>query len=266
MAAICTIKVGRVQSATSLHINDYAMEIDNHADTTVLGSNCLSIQNFGRSVDVAGWDASAGSIECPTIYGFIAYDNPISGKVYMLIYHQAIHCPRLTSHLMYPMQIRMVGVRINELSKFLAEDPDEKTHTIIVGTPLNPNEPLVIPLALKGDTSYLSSRKPRESEYEDELIPHIDMKSEAPVWEPSETSFAEQEDSMTDIRGEVIINETITRGKRMINYFSTREYHAEDSTDDDNFYKSLNAMVNVAKVGCLKEDTELPWITCLRSG
>ena len=76
----------------------------------------------------------------------------------MLIYHQAIRCPRLTSHLMYPMQIRMVGFIINELPKFLAEDPDEKTHAIIVGNPLNPNEPLVIPLELKGDTSYPLSK------------------------------------------------------------------------------------------------------------
>ena len=48
------------------------------------------------------------------------------------------------------MQSRMEGVRINELPKFLAEDPDEKTHEIIAYYPLNPNEPLVIPLVLKG--------------------------------------------------------------------------------------------------------------------
>ena len=48
---------------------------------------------------------------------------------------------------------------------------------------------LVIPLALKGVTSYFPSRKPKASEYEDESIPHIGMTSEALVWEPSETSF-----------------------------------------------------------------------------
>ena len=58
------------------------------------------------------------------------------------------------------MQIRMSGVIINELPNFLAEDPDEKTHSIMVDDPLNPNEPLVTPLALRGFTSYLSSRKP----------------------------------------------------------------------------------------------------------
>ena len=57
----------------------------------------------------------------------------------------------------------MTGVRINELPKFLAGDPDEKMHAIIVDDPLNPNEPLVIPLALKGVMSYLLSRNLRAS-------------------------------------------------------------------------------------------------------
>ena len=64
---------------------------------------------------------------------------------------------------------------------FLVEDPDEKTHTIIANDPLNPNEPLVILLALKEVTNYLPSRNPRASEYEYESIPHIDTTSKAPV-------------------------------------------------------------------------------------
>ena len=48
------------------------------------------------------------------------------------------------------MQIRMAGVTIDDIPKLLAEDPDEKTHAIIVDDPLNLNEPLFIPLKLKG--------------------------------------------------------------------------------------------------------------------
>ena len=150
------------------------------------------------------------------------------------------------------MQIQVAGLRNNELPKFLAEDQDEKTHSIIVDDPLNPTEPLVISLSLKGITSYLLSRKPRVSEYEDESIPHIDMTSKAPVWDPSETIFSEQEDVMTDFRGEVIKNDTITRGQWIINFLSTSKYDAVDFTDDDNFYKALNAKVNVGKVGVSK--------------
>ena len=57
----------------------------------------------------------------------------------MVVYHQAIHCKRLENHLMCLVQSRMSGVRINELLKFLAEDPYDNTHVIIVDDPLNLN-------------------------------------------------------------------------------------------------------------------------------
>ena len=91
---------------------------------------------------------------------------------------------------MRPIQIWMAGFKISEISKFLAEDLDEKTHAIIVNDPLNPNEPLMIPLALKGVTIYFPSRKPKANEYKDEYIPHIDMTSKATVLESSETGFS----------------------------------------------------------------------------
>ena len=47
------------------------------------------------------------------------------------------------------MQSRIAGVRINKLPKFLAEDPYEKAHAIIVDDPMKPNVPLIIPLLLK---------------------------------------------------------------------------------------------------------------------
>ena len=57
---------------------------------------------------------------------------------------------------------------------------------------------------------------------------------------------------MNDFRWEVINSETIARGNRIINSLSASEDHAVDFTDDDNFYKELNAKVNVAKVGAYK--------------
>ena len=95
------------------------MGIDNHVDKMVLGSNSLPVNDFERSLDVSGWDASAESVECKIISGAIAYDHPISGQVYIMVYHRSIRCPRLANHLMCPMQSRMSGVRINELPRFL---------------------------------------------------------------------------------------------------------------------------------------------------
>ena len=79
------------------------------------------------------------------------------------------------------------------------------------------------------------------------------MTSKESLWEQYDTSFAEQEYSMTDFSGEVISSKTIARGRRIINSLSTSEYHAVDFTDDDNVYKALNSKVNWAKVGASKE-------------
>ena len=54
----------------------------------------------------------------------------------------------------------MAGVSIYDVPKFLAKDIDEKTHSIIFDDPLNPNEPLIIPLVLKLVISYFLSRTP----------------------------------------------------------------------------------------------------------
>ena len=118
----------------------------------------------------------------------------------MLVYHQAIYCSILTSYLIRKIQSRIAGVRTNELPKFLVEDMDENMQKIIVDDPLSPNEPLIIPLASKGVTIYFQYRKPKESEYGDVSILHIDMTGKATVWESSETSFSEQEDVMADFR------------------------------------------------------------------
>ena len=75
----------------------------------------------------------------------------------------------------------MSGVRINELPKFLAKDPNENKHAIIFNEPLKLNQPLIIMLVLNGVTRYFPSRKTISSEYEDELIPYIDMTSEVTV-------------------------------------------------------------------------------------
>ena len=107
----------------------------------MLGPNCLLVHYFYRLVDVSAWHASDGSIYCPTIYGDISYGHPISGKFYIIVHYQVIHFTRLANHLTCPIQIQISGVRINELSKFLAEDTYENTHAIIIDEPLNPTNP-----------------------------------------------------------------------------------------------------------------------------
>ena len=57
---------------------------------------------------------------------------------------------------------------------------------------------------------------------------------------------------MTDFRGEFIISETITRGRRIINSLFYKKDHTVDFIDDEKLYKALNAKINVAKIGASK--------------
>ena len=140
-------------------------------------------------VDVSGWYARSGIVEFPTISWAIEYDHLISGQAYTLVYHQVIYCRGLSNRLTCLAQICMAGVKNNEIPKVLVDDLYGKKHTIIVSDSLNPNHPMIIPLVLKGLKRYFTSRKPRASEYEDDSIPHINMTSDAPVWEPSQASL-----------------------------------------------------------------------------
>jgi len=68
------------------------MDLDTHAANTVLGDCCLLIHDTGRKVDVSGFSTALGLIELPIVSGAVAYDHPITGKVYILVFHQAIYC------------------------------------------------------------------------------------------------------------------------------------------------------------------------------
>ena len=257
VSAIRTIKIGRIETDTSSLIGSSGtMEIDNHADTTVLGRECLPFHDYEQPVDVVGYNPKLGSQQCPTISGAVAYDHPVTGQIYILEYHQVVHHKALRNHLMCPMQSRVVGVKINELPKFLADKPDNETHAVVMNDPLDPQEPLIIPLQLKGVTSYFPIRKPTVGEFEDPDLPHISMTATGPNWEPSEASYADQEAAMTDFGGNIITRETMARGRRIINSVSATtcaDIDAIDFTDDDNFADALQANVHVSRVGTSKK-------------
>ena len=83
--------------------------------------------------------------------------------------------------------------------------PDESTHALQVGDPLDEDRPLFIPFSLSGVTSHFPVRKPTAAEWEDEEhYPRIELTADEPAWDPSAPDFGDQEDSMTDFRGQVI--------------------------------------------------------------
>ena len=125
-ATVRTVKLKIAQlNMESQHGAKSFVDLDMHADNTVLGSGCLLIHDTGCRVGILGFAAVLASI--PIVTGVVAYNHPITGKVYILVFHQAIHCRLMDNHLICPMQCRVNGVVINDTPKFCIRNPDNRT-------------------------------------------------------------------------------------------------------------------------------------------
>ncbi len=85
-------------------IDETTLELDLHADTCVLGRDALILLDYNRPVIVKGYDPSRGTKTYATVSGVLAYDDPVTGKVYHFVINQAIHIPHLNHNLLCPMQ------------------------------------------------------------------------------------------------------------------------------------------------------------------
>ncbi len=81
-------------------VGESTLELDSHADTCVLGCDALILLDYNRPVI----DPSLGTKTYATVSVVLAYDDPVTGKVYHLVINQAIHIPHLDHHLLCPLQ------------------------------------------------------------------------------------------------------------------------------------------------------------------
>ena len=119
----------RVSQVASVVRNDKetTLELDSHADTSVLGGGALIIPDFNEPVNVQGYDPSLGTNTYKTITGAVGYCDPVSGSVYHLVIHQAIYTPGPDHHLLSPMQCRVADVEINDCTRFLIANTTEES-------------------------------------------------------------------------------------------------------------------------------------------
>ncbi len=145
---------------------------------------------------VSPFSDSLGTLShVPIVSAAVAYDDHNTGETILLKIHQALLIDDMDTNLLCPMQLRMNDVRVDEVPKFLAENPDDQSHALSF-----PNEQgYIIPLSLKGVTSYFPTRKPTLDEYNNCRC--IEISYESPEWNPHSQSFARQEEAMTDGSG-----------------------------------------------------------------
>jgi hypothetical protein len=169
-------------------------DLDSHADQCAIGSNALVTHDFDRPINVSGYDPN-GPINrnLRTVSAALAYDDALSGETVILVIHQAILIPDLAHNLLSTMQLRLNDVIVNDVPRFLTDNPTLLTHSLVVPTD-DFDQPYVIPLTLFGVASSFPTRKPTIQEYE--TLPHITLTGEEPAYDPHDPSLADHENAL----------------------------------------------------------------------
>lgn len=163
-SVLCSVDVSVSESRTDL---------DSHADQCAVGRNALFVHDYERPINVSGYNPSGpvASNLRTAVSAALAYDDAMSGQTVILIVNQAIYIPDLNHNLLGTMQLCLNDVnKVNDVPRFLTDEPDEHTHSLVIPTA---DDPYVIPLTLKGVASSFPTRKPTEDEYE--TLPHLHL-------------------------------------------------------------------------------------------
>ena len=75
-------------------------------------------------MNIVGYDPSKGIMtpNCQTVSAAVAYDCPMTGEVFIIEVHQAILIDHLHNNILFPMQMRMYAVKVNEIPKYLTDN------------------------------------------------------------------------------------------------------------------------------------------------
>ena len=104
-------------------------------------------------MSVYGYNEGIGEAKnCQTVSAVVAYDHPVTGDTYMLVFHQAIMVPNL--NLLRSNQMRANNLRVNDKPKECVDQPTEDQHAIVVPDADGAGEGLRIPLSIYGVVSY----------------------------------------------------------------------------------------------------------------
>ena len=169
-------------------------ELDSHADTTVAGSNMIFLDDMNDAtptVEVSPFSDSYKPIKgVPVGTCATAYDCPTTGRVYILLFGQALYFgDKMSASLLCPNQIRANGNKVQDVPCQYDTDSPHGITFIDDET----DEQLFIPLKMDGVISYLDSRQPTQAELEGKVTASHFWATSEQEWNPHSEQFAEDE-------------------------------------------------------------------------
>jgi hypothetical protein len=188
--------VGRVEETN-------ISELNSHADCCVCGKEVLVFNDFDREVTVTGWDPEGETKSLRIVSEAMCYTIPQSGNTVLLIVHRIMLSPTLNHNLLITMQMRLHDVIENETPNFQSLNPTNLSHSISVRGD-HVDDVLIIPLELHGVVSCFPTFKPTQLDFE--TCDRYELTYESPEYDPSATTFYEQEAGMMDLWGNLKVS------------------------------------------------------------
>ena len=186
-------------------------QLDSHANMVVIGDQATIIQTAQQTADVRPFSNECSKLEqVPIVDAAFAYDCPHSGKVYMLVVRNALHINSMGHNLIPPFIMREAGLKVNDVPRIhCGENVSEESHSVISKEPS-----LKIPLQLDGIFSSFPTRKLTHEEIENcEDMDSIFLTPDSENWDPYNDTYASNEDSFLDFRGELVYDPAPKRRK-----------------------------------------------------
>ena len=217
-----------------------ATELDSHADSPVVGRHSSILEFTGKTIKVSGFSDELGSpISVPVVHAAVAYDCDRTGETHIMIIHHALYLESMKENLIPPFLMRLAGLEVDECPKFLAKEPREENHSIRF-----PSSDMRIHLKLEGIISYLPTRCPSPEELEQYSGEYLQLTPNTPDWDPSNTSFQHQEESMVDFDGNLRKRRKLSDGNRWTGSTGNEvldSYDVEAETIDKRYISAINS-------------------------
>ena len=92
------------------------IELDTHADTTVLGSNCIILSYTGKECEVSPYSSEYEAVwNVPVVTGATVWTNLTGGTACLLVFHESLWMGDKLDHtLVNPNQLRAYGVSVQD--------------------------------------------------------------------------------------------------------------------------------------------------------
>ena len=152
------------------------LEFDTHADTIVLGANCVILSYTGKECDVSLYTETYESIKnVPVVSGATLWTNNTDGQEFILVFNEALWMGDQLGHtLVNPNQVRAYGIPVQD-------NPYNGQEALSIA-----HHEVTIPFNTDGTIIYCDTRTPTQKELE--ALPHIHLSSPHD-WDPHDIKF-----------------------------------------------------------------------------